>query len=678
MKKKSSVSKSNKTSTKNEIKDKKETLPSILSMGLIDLTFKIEFSDEDLEIKDENEENKTDNKSYYDINDFHSLKDLQFLKDRKKVWDKFELIPNNPTLEHLLFANYLRKKKIITEYIGFGRPCFTKEEEFFENIFEYISKKNNILFNTTPLDKTLECHLKFEFKHKKKYNNFEIERSSENSNENKEEEDKHNNKNKPTFSRDYSFFINMNPQNSKYNLFYLNYQDLYDVENFQKIDLVELIYFLKKRGVKIFINFYKNEEIKKEEETGREQDISITPEHFLSKSKANTEEEEEENEDEDEDEDLDDDEKSKKMKDINNIYYYTDLYFFDTKQAPKKFNKHYKFFTADKIKTTVNKGNLYDYFIKGIATGTKDEVENEKYGFFIDYFNKLYIIKADKTIGNKYEFDLKIYPQINHYNMEIIKQYKQIIKYNKNYYISLILAFILSSIIENNSTDIEALFKGYLVGLEVIKKKIELERHNINIKDNDYMNVNISNNDINIKIKTLEITGQENGFILDCTNKEKSELKDYVPLYDTHMINYLKNSKNQNELIKKGFINDKGFIMVDQQYRNIMKDDAQAIIYNKKEFSKNVKDKINDINVLHQASDRFKDPRKEALNMNMPTKKKIPNGKLGAGTIYNISASNNKSTKKNSKNITNNNKKKNIQKNEKINQQKKEEEKKVE
>ena len=426
---------------------------------------------------------------------------------------------------------------------------------------------------------------------------------------------------------------------------------------FQRIDLVELIYFLRKKGAKIFINFYKKE-VEKEEESEKEKDNDIASEHFNAKSINYIESED--NEEEEEQEEEQQDEKEKKMNNINNIYYYTDLYFFDTKQAPKKFNKHYKYFTADKIKNVVNKGNLYDYFIKGIATGTKDEVDKEKFGFFIEYFNKLYIIKADKNVGNKYEFPLKIHPQINHNNMKIIKSYKKIIKKNKNYYISLILAYILGSIIENNSTSLETLFKGYVNGLEVIKKKIELEKNNLNDNnDNDaHMNTKINSNEIEIKVKTLEYTGQENGFILDCTNKKKSELKDYVPLYDIHMANFLKSHKNLDELKKNGFINNKGFIMVDPQYRNIMKDDSQPTFFDQKKYNITVENKIKKINVLMKESDRTKDPRKEALLEGIPTKKKVPKTKLGAGDLYNASSKKiNKNKKKSIKSSkTNNNK----------------------
>ena len=653
MKKKILHNQTNKSTQKNDKEGKKSELkPTILSTGIIDLTFRINFSDKDLEIREENRNNENSTKSYYSIHDFKKISDLEFIKERKEIWDKIQLIPNNTTLKHLLLANVMRKKKVITEYIGFGRPSFTDEEKFFEEIFTYISKKNNIIFNKKPLDKDLNCHLMFEFIHNEKNDNFEVGKSGGESENEKNEDDKQNKeKNKPDFKRNESFFKRIEPLNTKYNLFYLNYQDLEKFAiNFQKIDLIELIYFLRKRGTKIFINFFKEKEQKKEVSL-KEDDNCIKSEHFNGQS-IHIEESEEEEEEEKEDPY---DEKIKKMNDINNIYYLTDLYFFDSKQAPKNFNKHYNFFTADKIKSSVNTGNLYDYFIKGIATGTKEVVDREKYGFFMEYFNKLYIVKADKNVGNKFEFDLKIYPHINHYNMEIINIYKDIIKRNKNYYISLILAFILGSMIENNSTSIEAIFKGYAYALEAIKIKLEIEKNNIdNVKEDDYMKkIQITDNIIDIKIKTLQNIGQENGFILDCINKKKSELKDYVPLYDTHMINFLKNKKHLDELKKRGFVDNKGFIMIDPQYRNRMKDEAQVISFNKKKFNKSI--------------------------MNIPTNKKIPNAKMGPGAIYNISEANYK-TKKIPKNLKNPKKRNiaNTEKNKEVKKEEKKEEKKDE
>ena len=592
---------------------------TILSMGNIDLAFKIEFSDEDLIIKEEGEENK--DKSYYNIEDFNSIKDLAFLKDRKEVWDKFILQPKNDTLDHLLLANILRKKQVITEYIGFGRPNFTDNEKFFGEIFDYVSKKNNIIFNKTPLKERYESSIYFELKHKNKNKSFKVKKAGKGEKDDEQKKDNSNKKMiKPNFSRKEGALANMVLENSNYYLFYLNFEDLTTITGVDRIDLIELLYFLRKRGTKIFINFYKAEEFK-------EDDNDIEDEHFFSNSIQFIESESEEAEESD----ANQDEKSKKMKEINNIYYLTDLYFFDSKQAPKKFDQHYQFFSADQVKTKVNKDNYFDYFIKGIATGTKDEIDKEKFAFFIEYFNKLYVIRANKNSGNKYAFDLKIHPQINHYNMENVKHYKKIIKKNKNYYISLILAFILGNIIDNNSTDIETIFTGYLVGLEMIKKKLELEKNDINdIKEIDFANINIPKSSIDIKVRTLAHTGEEKAFILDCTNKEKSKLKDYVPLYDIHLINYLSNQKNINVLKKKGFINENGLIMVDPQYRSLMKDDQQNI-----SKEKNVKGKSKNFNESNGRSIKTEDFQQKELESSIPTKKKIPKNILGKpGRVY--------------------------------------------
>ena len=684
------MKKISRANSKKKSSNKKKTESSssqgtILSMGNIDLIFKIEFSDEDL-IKEEGEgkregegegkregegegkrgvegegegegkkegegEGKREgegegegskDKSYYNIEDFNSIKDLAFLKDRKNVWDKFILLPKNDTLDHLLLANIIRKKKVITEYIGFGRPNFTDNEKFFSEIFDYVSKKHNIVFNKTPLKKVIECSLYFEMKHKDKNKSFEAKISGGGEKDDEQKEDNSNKKMvKPNFSRKEGALANMVLENSNYYLFYLNYEDLTTITGIDRIDLIELLYFLRKRGTKIFINFFKKEEVKKEE------DNDIEEEHFRSNSINYIENESEE---ETEESEGNQDEKSKKMKEINNIYYLTDLYFFDSKQTPKKFNKHYQFFSADKVKTKVNKDNYFDYFIKGIATGTKDEIDKEKYAFFIEYFNKLYVIRADKNAGNKYEFDLKIHPQINHYNMENIKHYKQIIKKNKNYYISLILAFILGNIIENKSTDIETIFKGYLVGLEMIKKKLELEKNEISdVQDIDFANIKIPNDSIDIKVRTLAHTGQEKAFILDCTNKEKSKLKDYVPLYDTHLINYLSNQKNINVLKKKGFINENGFIMVDPQYRSLMKDDEQNI---EKDKNRRLSKNFNESNGMSIKTEDF---QQKELECSIPTKRRIPKKVLNKpGKVYYQESAKTKNNKVNKNKLTEN------------------------
>ena len=127
-----------------------------------------------------------------------------------------------------------------------------------------------------------------------------------------------------------------------------------------------MIFFLKKKGAKIFINFYKPVEEEKEpepeEEKNRNQDNEIAGETYDSPGKINEKEKQRKKEAKQEEEA--ESKEEKEMKFINNLYYLTDLYFFDFKQAIEEFNRHYKFFTSDKTdnKTkSINKQKLHDY-----------------------------------------------------------------------------------------------------------------------------------------------------------------------------------------------------------------------------------------------------------------------------------------------------------------------------
>ena len=99
----------------------------------------------------------------------------------------------------------------------------------------------------------------------------------------------------PKFSRNDSVLCNLNPKNKKYSLFYLNYDELKNIPgDFEKRDLIELLYFLKKKGAKIFINYYKpvEEEPEEEPETNQNQDNEIAGETYDSSGKINQKEKE--------------------------------------------------------------------------------------------------------------------------------------------------------------------------------------------------------------------------------------------------------------------------------------------------------------------------------------------------------------------------------------------------
>ena len=672
-------------------KQKQKETPGCLSFGKLDLIYKIEFAEKDLE-KPEKDEN---GEKYLNIEDINSIKDLEFIKDKKAIWDKITLRANNSTLEQLLIANKMSKKKMNVEYIGYGRPKFEGDEEFFSQIFNYVNEKNHFELNDKSFVEDGPYSLKFELVFKDKTHDFSIgsggedkeekkdeEKPQENNEENpkenneekppennegnaeenpkenteeKKEESKDNKKDEkkkeeepkpdeyepndamkeekiPKFSRKDTVLCNLNPKNKKYALFYLNFDEVKDIPgNFEQRDLIELIYFLKKKGAKIFVNYYKPpEEPKEEEEEEKNQnkDNEIEGETYDMSGKVNEKEKQRKKERKEDEEDAESKEE-KEMKFLNNLYYLTDLYFFDFKQAIEEFNRHYKIFTSDKPNKSINKQKLHDYFISGIASGTKKEVDGDKYGFFLEDCGKYYVIHANKKKAKKNEFDCQLFPKINHNNINLIEEYKNIIKKNVNNYVSIFVTFIISGVASTGSVSNEVIMGAFLNALELVKRKVECEKNNINLTEKELMKFKLSEKNLADRIQELNLGNQEDDFVLDCTNKEKSELKEYVPLYDYHLVYYFRSDVNQKELKKKGFINDKGFIMYDPVHRKRMRNDLISKKLNEEETQKKVESNIMNIDIGSRIKDKEIDSSKINKDNNLATIKKLPKSKYG-------------------------------------------------
>ena len=670
------------TQKSKQAKAKPKDIPGCLSFGKLDLIYKFEFIEKDLEKSEEEIQKDENGCKYYNIEDFNSIKDLKFLQDKKEIWERISLKPNNATLDQLLTANKISKKKMNVEYITYGIPKFEEEEEkFFLDIYNYVNEKNNLDINEKPLVEDGSYSLKFEFYFKDQTHSFclgsggenaEEEKKEENPEEekkeeekkeestpqenkeestpqenkeestpqenneapeeNKEEEKKEENQEPedyepneamkaekiPKFSRKDSVLCNMDPKNKKYTLFYLNFDGLKDIPgNFENNDLIELLYFLKKKGAKIFINYCKPEEPKeekKEESKDNKENAGKEKEKQKPKDKGKKEENDEKEE--------------KEMKCLNNLYYLTDIYFFDFKQAIEEFNKHYHCFTTDKSDKNINKQKLLDYFINGIASGTKKEVDGDKYGFFLEDFVKFYMVHANKKKAKKNEFDCQLFPKVNHNNIKLIDEYKNIIKKNSNNYVSIFITFFISGITSSGATD-EAIIGGFLNALEILKRKVECEKNNINLNEKNLMKYKISEKNLAERIKELNLINQEGDFVLDCTNKEKSELKEYIPLYDYHLVYYFRSYVNQKELKKKGFINDKGYIMYDPVHRKRMRPDLANVKLNEEETQKKVESNIKNIDVGSRIKDKEIDSSKIDNDNNLTTVRKLPKSKYG-------------------------------------------------
>ena len=79
----------------------------------------------------------------------------------------------------------------------------------------------------------------------------------------------------PKFKRQKSVLCNLNPSCTKYDLLYINHEDIQKIPGEFKItDLFELFEFFKKKKTHIFINFYKNELSEDENQEESEEKIA--------------------------------------------------------------------------------------------------------------------------------------------------------------------------------------------------------------------------------------------------------------------------------------------------------------------------------------------------------------------------------------------------------------------
>ena len=689
-----------------------DSSPAMFTMGYVDLIFKLNLSDKDLEkpSSDENqnnegqEKNKKNDENKYKLEDINSIKDLEFIQDKKEIWDKIIVSGGNDTMKQLLIGNKASKKKCRIDFIGYGRPKFEGEEEFFDEIYNYVTAKNHLIINKTPLDEGSRSSLtillmhqgqtksifvgksqeeedkenkkkkkpkkdekkeekkdgskkkekkKSEKKAKKEDGEDEEESEEEEEEEEEEEDDEEDDEDEeegkeedyeeteamkekkiPKFKRSTSVLVNLNPSFSKYDLFYINYVDLKKIPgDFKMRDMLELIKFLKNKGTTVFVNFYKPKKLKVPDEPEEPEDTHEDDNAIMGEGK--TKEAPEKNAEEKEEEKKEPKEKKKregpprKMIELNQLYDFTNIFFFDINQCNKIFNKHYETFTDDTIynRKKITRSKIFDYFIKGIATATKEEVTGMKTGLFVDELKKFTIIYTSKKAANKQEFDSQPYPKVNHTNYKLIKSYKRKLKKNKNDYYSILLSTIISSCAANapNCQSTEVIYPSFLIALEIIKKKLEIEKNNLVYDDNIYK-VKINEKAILKDLEKFASGGKEDGFVLDCTNKEKSTMKDYVSLYDYHLKSFFSSEYIRKDLKSKGFINTKGFIMYDPVHRSVMgkKTEKKSKKISKEERNNKLMNSINGINIPSNIKDKEIDAKQHAKNQNVPTEAKLP------------------------------------------------------
>ena len=623
---------------KKKAKSLSKYIPStILSIGHYDIDYLFELSDDDA--KKFNIDDVTQLKTYEDIS---------FIIDNQYLWNKIKIITENNMINLLLFLNKISIEinKSYIEYISFETPIFYNESV--KTMIKTINDFNFFFIN----DHSINSESKKYFKLVIKYHGQEAVINFENlkddkKDEKKEEEAKNNDENKKEESKEENNDVKKenenagylkNPKNifnkikldcGSYNYFICSIVDTLEIAPYE--DFVDFIVYVK-------LNLNSNIII----EYG---DVS---EYFNDKES---------------------------MALLNKLYFLTDIFLFEEKDAINNFKKHYELFTKenekkkskyDGIKIQIekekekekenNKTNkqdendksqtnnnnkktdnhsniikkeknmtekeLYNYFKNTIACNGALSIINTKLAIFLDnYFTKITFIEVPMNIkATTLSYEIKPYPKISHTNVEIVDFYKSKLRQKKNLFKSIFYAGVLNKILlsKKNNRGLEILYPAYLTGHEILRKMLNLIANGFKLPDNPkFYLIKLKNNEINEYVKKENLNQKENKFILDCTNLEKSKLKYYMPFFDDNLNEFFGNKIMKKQLINKGFINSKGFINYDPIY-------MKELGIRKKNVIKTDIDPIEKNNdIKRQLESNFKSKKHRMLN-SMPTKLRLP------------------------------------------------------
>jgi hypothetical protein len=152
-----------------------DTKNVIFAMGILDLSFFIEFTDNDL--------SKADIKR---IEDITKLNQLEFIKYNEDLIRRIKLKSENEIFKQLLLLNKTSEIKKRIDFFSVFRPKF-RDNQFFEDIFDRVNKRNGIIINKKSLSKKAHFSINFELKYKKtiqKFNYNEGDAESDNQIEN--------------------------------------------------------------------------------------------------------------------------------------------------------------------------------------------------------------------------------------------------------------------------------------------------------------------------------------------------------------------------------------------------------------------------------------------------------------------------------------------------------------
>lgn len=619
----------------NKIKKKPSNIDPkdvIFTMGVLDLTFIIEFTDRDL--------SRAKLKRIEDIN---KLNQLEFLKYNEDLIRRIKLKSENEILKQLLLLNKTSEIKKRIEFFAVFRPKF-RENEFFEDIFDKVTKRNGIIINKKSITKKANFSIYFELKYKatiQRFNYSEADTESDNQIENEHFDTKSgfhkksiitNNENSENKNEEGNKLLNiLKPDYKKYGLVYINVNELKNIEEYLDADeFIEVVKSFKSKGIKIFANYYKPDKSDLVEPPMDDDDVFDEEDRYNANNNNNANNENENDNENGNEDNIEEQNTPQKEQENNNkpkeetfskqqflktLYDLSDIFFFDENQANKLFDNHFKTFSQKKGTNQVKKSQVHDYFISSIAGNTK----GDKVGLFLKDLEYFTIVNCSNKIGNYETLDSTLYPRRTIRNIELINKYKSVIQQNKDEFYSVFCSLMIGAVSDPTKSFEQEIKVGFINALDIIKKELECSKTNIAFNEGRLINFKSLKQTSRFNRTNCSLKGKENGFVLDCMNKEKSKLKPYLSLNDKNLKWFFDSKYNWKNLVQKGFIDKKGYIMYDKEYRDVF--GPEYTIQNKKRGKKNLSKVITELSLKSQI---LKTEPKKIITIRSRTEKKIP------------------------------------------------------
>jgi len=612
----------------------------IFTMGVLDLTFIIEFTDRDIA-----------RANIQKIESINKINQLEFIKYNEDLINRIKLKSENQIFKQLLLINKTSEAKKHIEFFSVFRPKF-RECQYFEDIFDRVTKRNGIIINKKSITKKAHFSINFELKYKKtiqKFSYTEVDMESDNKIENEHFDSKSgfrkinisiNNENNEEINDEGNKLLNiLKPDFKKYSMVYINYNELKNIEEYLDADeYVEMVKSFKSKGVKVFGNYYKpnNSDLGEPPAENEDDEFIFENEDYYNannddneNNKDNNNENDNEyndnnenNEEENKEEQNEENDKNKpkdisfsSQKFIKKLYDLSDIFFFDENQANKLFDNHLKTFSKKKGINKIKKNEVYDYFISSIAGNTK----GDKVGLFLKDLENFTIVNCSNKIGNHETIDSTLYPRKTIRNIDLINRYKSAIEQNKDEFYSIFCSLMIGAGSDPSKSLEEEIKVGFINALDIIKKELECSKTNIIFNEKRLINFKALKQNSLYNRTSYSLKGKENGFVLDCMNKEKSKLKPYLALDDKNLKLFFSSKYNWKSLVTKGFIDRKGYIMYDKEYREVL--GPLKIVKPKLKGNKSLSKVINDLSIKSKIL--ASQPKKILMKRNR-TQKKVP------------------------------------------------------